>query len=105
MVIVDTFTFDVVLGKYMFVRTLFLFGGLTGLAYAIPQLNIKTDISYAVYIYHMTIVNALIELGYSQNGLLLLIVFVMTCLISWASTITVGEWSKKKKRIYLPKAD
>lgn len=59
--------------------------------------NVKTDISYGVYIYHMTIVNALITCGYMRNQWLMLIVIVTTCILAWISTKTIGEYSRQRK--------
>lgn len=36
--------------------------GLIGFAYTFPKINIKIDVSYGLYIYHMTIVNIMITL-------------------------------------------
>ena len=88
---------DVETGSYPLVDSLLLFAGITGFAYSFPQLNLKTDISYGVYIYHMTIVNALIALGFSGQGWTMWCVIAITCLLAWLSTITVGRMSAKKK--------
>lgn len=61
------------------------------------MLNINTDISYGVYIYHMTVVNALIALGYMQKPILLIIVVIVTCLLSYITTKTIGAFSKRMK--------
>jgi peptidoglycan/LPS O-acetylase OafA/YrhL len=92
--------FDVIAG-YGLIKTLTLFAGLLGFAYAMPALNIKTDISYGIYIYHMTIINAIIELGLvgMVSGVwLLLTTLATTSLLAWASTKTVGEWSLSRKQ-------
>ena len=83
--------------SYNVLETILLFSCLTGFAYAFPNLNIKTDISYGVYIYHMTIVNALIAMRYTNNPVLLVVVLVSTCVLAWISTKTVGEFSKRMK--------
>jgi peptidoglycan/LPS O-acetylase OafA/YrhL len=83
--------------SYGLVHTLLLFCSLTGMAYSFSVLNVKTDISYGIYIYHMTIVNALLALGYSQEKWLLLVVFIITCLIAWFSTVTIGKYSLSRK--------
>jgi len=88
--------FDIVV-SYPILKTLLLFLGLVGFAYSFPRLNIKTDISYGIYIYHMTVVNALLTLGYSHNYWLLLFVAACTSLLAWVSTKTVGEWTKRMK--------
>lgn len=94
--IVKHYRLDFYASYYIF-ETILLFLCLTGLAYVFPNINIKTDISYGVYIYHMTIVNALIAMGYAKNPVLLVVVLVSTCVLAWISTKTVGKFSKKMK--------
>lgn len=84
--------------SYYVLETILLFLCLTGFAYVFPNLNIKTDISYGVYIYHMTIVNALIAMGYTKKSVLLVVVLVSTCVFAWISTKTIGKFSKKMKK-------
>lgn len=93
---------DYALGHYGLLRTLSLFFCLIGFAYAVPQVNLKTDISYAVYIYHMTVVNAMIVLGYMHKPIYLLVVTIITFAVSYLSTKCVGNWSQmmKKKNRY-----
>lgn len=79
-------------------ETILLFLCLIGASYVFPNLNIKTDISYGVYIYHMTIVNALIAMGYTKKSVLLVVVLVSTCVFAWISTKTIGKFSKKMKK-------
>lgn len=88
---------DVKVFNYYLFETLLIFVGLLGFSYSFPMLNIKTDISYGVYIYHMTIVNALIELGWKGNNWSLWIVLIVTCFLAWASTVTIGRLSLKQK--------
>ena len=82
---------------YNVLGTILLFLCLKGAVYVFPKQNVKTDISYGVYIYHMTVVNALIALGYTGNQWLLLIVTVMTFILAWVSTKTVGSLSMRMK--------
>ena len=90
--------YDIRIPSYPLVNTLLLFCGLIGFAYSFPQLNIRTDISYGVYIYHMTIVNAFIALGYKGQMWTLWIVIIITCILAWISTITVGRMSQNMKQ-------
>lgn len=92
------FDFDYHLGHYGLFRTISLFVCLLGFAYTVPQVNIKTDISYAVYIYHMTVVNAMITMGYMHKPLYLLVVTIITFSVSYLSTKAVGNWSQKMKQ-------
>ena len=88
---------DVRAAYYIFGTTL-LFLGLLGAAYRLPMLDIKSDISYGVYIYHMTIVNALIEIGFKGYDWLLGIVIVCSFILAWISNMTVGKWGLKMKK-------
>ena len=83
--------------SYSVFGTLLLFLGLVGFAYSFPKLNIKTDISYGIYIYHMTVVNALMTFGLFHNPWLFVLVLVATCLLAWISTKTVGAWAGRMK--------
>lgn len=89
---------DMPVGMYELLDTILLFLGIVGLSYAVPQINVKTDISYGIYIYHMTIVNALIELGFVGKDWALWAVLIGSCLIAWISAKTIGGLSVKKKR-------
>ena len=80
--------------------TVMLFLGILGAAYALPMINIKRDISYGIYIYHMTFINALIALGYVGNRWLLLVVVAASCLFAFASNKTIGNWSMRMKSKY-----
>ena len=68
--------------NYDIINTTFAFCGWVGFAYSFPRLNIKTDISYGIYIYHMTVVNAMIELGCSGNAFSVILALVITCLLA-----------------------
>ena len=46
----------------------------------------------------MTIVNALIAMGYTKKSVLLVVVLVSTCVFAWISTKTIGKFSKKMKK-------
>lgn len=92
-------TYDI-RAAYPLLYTITVFMGLLGVAYALPCINIKTDISYGIYIYHMTIVNALIELGYTGSVWLLLFVVIASSLLAFVSNKTIGNWSLQMKGKY-----
>ncbi len=93
------FHIDLVMNTYYaFFDTLLLFLSMIGFSYRFPQLRISPDISYGVYIYHMTIINAIISLGYTAHQGLFAVVVIMTCVFAWVSTITVGRFSLNKKK-------
>lgn len=79
--------FDVNGGPYGYgiLRCIALFLGLLGFAYRFPGMNVKHDISYGIYIYHMTVVNAMIELGYTGQIRWLIIAMAISCLLAFVS--------------------
>ena len=102
--IIMTIGCDYALGHYGLFRTIVLFVCLLGFAYAVPLVNVKIYISYALYIYHMTVVNAMIALGYMHKPIYLLVVTIITIAFSYLSTMWVGNWSQMmKKKINLNK--
>ena len=96
-IVVRYLNFDVH-ASYNVLGTTMLFFFLIGMAYTFPKINVTTDISYGIYIYIMTIVNAFIVFGYTGNQLLLLPVALITCVLAWLSTKTIGNLCKKKKK-------
>ena len=88
---------DINTGHYGILRSTFFCLGSLALAYAWPWLNIKTDISYAVYIYHMIVVTAFIELNITGQKIHLLWVAIIVFVISFISTRTIGRLSQNWK--------
>ena len=82
---------DITLGDYCLFRCLTLIPGIIGFAYQFPRLNIKIDISYGVYIYHMIVINAMIALGFVNRVVDLLVALLVTCLLAFISERTVGR--------------
>lgn len=81
--------------SYYILQTIMLFFTLTGVAYTFPKFDLKIDLSYGIYIYHMIVVNALIELGYTQHTWLLLLVLFFSIMLAWLSAKTIGRLSRK----------
>lgn len=81
-------------GYPIFMVTISCLGCLGG-AYAIPKLNIKKDISYALFIYHMIFVNVMISIGWlGMSGLLA--AMGMSFLFAYLSTIIIARRIRKK---------
>lgn len=85
--------------QYAILKNTFSVIGIIGFAYSFPKLNIKTDISYGLYIYHMTIVNVMITLGFIGEIKYILIALLLSVLFAYISTKTIGLMSYKKKAI------
>lgn len=77
--------------------TILMFLFLVGVAYLFPKFDLKIDISYGIYLYHMTVVNIFITFGFLYKPSYLIAVIVITILLSWISSVTIGNWSKKQK--------
>jgi peptidoglycan/LPS O-acetylase OafA/YrhL len=56
--------FDIGFAGYGVFTYILRVSGLIGLSYTLPKLNVKIDISYGLFIYHMIVVNIMIELGF-----------------------------------------
>ena len=82
---------------YGIVRCGSLISGLIGFAYAFPKINLKIDISYPLYLYHMTVVNVMLQLGYSGKRIHLLIAIMISCLFAFISTETIGKLANRIK--------
>ena len=79
-------------------HSVFLFAGLLGFAYSFPKLQIQTDISYGIYIYHMTVVNAMLVCGMKYKVWYLVIAGLISCILAFASyQITNRIQSKWRK--------
>lgn len=81
--------------SYYMLQTIMLFLSLIGIAYTFPKMDLKTDLSYGIYIYHMIVVNALLALGYKHEPWLLLVVMTLTGLAAYFSTKTIGKVARR----------
>ncbi len=89
--IIITFTgFDFSAG-YGVLKTLFVLVAIIGFAYCFPQFKLKKDISYGIFIYHMTVVNAMITFGLTGRIIWLMVAMVISCILGYISTIIAGK--------------
>lgn len=89
---------DIRLRQYSAFFCVFQLLGLLGFAYRYPKINIKFDFSYGLYLYHMIVVNAMIELGFTGKIQYMLIAMLLSVLIAIASEKTIGKLSFQKKK-------
>ena len=83
--------------RYGVLSTITLTLSTLAIAYAVPQINVKTDISYGLYIYHMTVVNAMIILGMKEEPKYIFVTIVVSAILAYCSTKSIGAISKKMK--------
>ena len=88
---------DIPWTTYHIMKNIFSVSGLIGFAYVYPDFGFKTDISYGIYLYHMTVVNILINFGFIEKWYYLLVVLCVSVILAYLSTVTVGKWSERRK--------
>ena len=76
---------------YSVITSFFLFAGILGAAYCYPKLNLKNDISYGIYLYHMIVVNAMITWGMTGKVFYIFIVVLVSSLLAWTSAKIVKK--------------
>ncbi len=89
---------DIIAASYPLFRSIFSCICCLGFAYAFPKLQIKHDLSYGIYIYHMIIINIVLHLGYRSDWWLLVLTLALTLLLAGVSYFTIGLFGKKKKK-------
>lgn len=94
--IVSISGFDFSVG-YGVLKTIFILLAIVGFSYRFPNLKLKRDISFGIFIYHMTVVNIMIAFGLTGKFIYLMIATIITCVLGYISTITIGEYSAKRK--------
>lgn len=86
------------IGSYKLFNNVLMLLGVIGFSYSFPKLNIKVDLSYGIYIYHMIIVNAMVALGLYENGFLsIFIALLISAGLSALSYYTLGLFSRRAK--------
>ncbi len=85
------------LGVYGTVHFSLLILAVLGFGYKVNNIRIKRDISYGLYIYHMVVINAMIALGYTGQGLDIVISFLTAVALAVASYYSVGAIGRKLK--------
>lgn len=82
---------------YGILRCTLLVLWLVGFAYAYPCLKLNRDISFGLYLYHMIVVNAMIQLGFTGEIKYLLYCILISVVLAYVSTSSIGSWSAHKK--------
>ena len=85
------------MGIYGTIKSLFLGLAIIGFAYRFPNIKIKKDFSYGLYIYHMIIINAMLHLGLIGSVKYLIIAFMISFILAIISYNTLGQIGKKLK--------
>ena len=86
------------LGRYGILKTLCLAPAMFGFAYALPKLNIKYDITYGLYLYHMIAVNIFVHLGLKGQYWQMLAALAITVVAASISYALIGRFYRNKKK-------
>lgn len=95
-IIVSVTKFDA--GIYRTLKVLFLAPAVIGFAYKYDMLNFKYDISYGIYIYHMVVINIMIELGMTGNILDAILAFFVSMIVAVISYNSIGRLSRNMRK-------
>lgn len=86
-------------GIYGVIENTLLCAGIFGFIFSKHNsaIRINNDISYEIYIYHMIIINFLIEYSWVGDFTHIVIAFAITCLLSYFSYFTIGLYSNQNR--------
>lgn len=87
--------FDIWSRGYPIVLCCFSLIALLALAYKLPKLRIRMDVSYALFIYHMIVVNVIVELGYTGSIVAFIICIIVSFILAILSTLLIGRNAAK----------
>lgn len=90
---------DIACEYYYVFRSYGMILAVVSVAYRFPSLTIKRDISYGIYIYHMTVVNGMIMLDFTGKNLWVFLMMALSCVLAYISSMVFyvhrGKSSKK----------
>lgn len=87
------------IGIYPVLRSSLFCVSVLGFAYKFPRLKLKVDLSYGIYIYHMVVVNVLIELGLVGSIWYQLLVLVVSASLALLSYVSFGRIYRSYKQV------
>ena len=94
-ILVSFYGFDFNIGYGFMYSVIISFAGI-GFAYRFTNFR-PLDISYGIYIYHMIVVNVLIQFGLKENVIYLILALSISVILAFLSTITIGRYCSKHK--------
>lgn len=83
-------------GAYGTLECLFLAPAIIGFGYRVNRIHIPHDFSYGFYLFHVVIINAMVQLGFMHNPGYFFIAFAISVLVSIVSYFTVGAISRRR---------
>jgi len=69
------------------------------MAYALNGIKIDHDISYGVYIYHMIVINAMIQIGLTHHNVYFFTALFISVILGFISYFTLGVSVRNRKKL------
>ena len=85
------FPYDFMARNFRIVFTTLCLLTVIGMSYRFLKIRVKNDISYALFIYHMIVVNVFIELGFYKNIYSLSLCVILSVVLALLSTKMIGN--------------
>lgn len=89
---------DLDIGIYGTLKGIFLGMSIIGFSYKYPNLKIKHDLSYGLYIYHMIVINVFLEFEFVGKLYYIFLALVVSIILSVFSYFTIAKIGKRVKR-------
>ena len=86
-IVLDHFKLDIGHSSYGVFIYILRVSGFIGLCYLLPKINISFDFSYGMFIYHMIVINVMIELGFVGKVYHLFIALAISIVLSILSAL------------------
>ena len=84
---------------YPLLKSIFLTAWCIGFAYKFPKINIKPDISYGMYLYHMIVANVFIEFNLQGKFIYFIFALGITIILAVISYYSIGFIGRKRKEM------
>lgn len=90
--------FSADIASYGLIHTALLLCSMIGFAYRLRNFNLPVDLSYGFYVYHMVVINMMIELGYLGKIIYVIVALGLSLILASISYFTIGTWERRKKK-------
>lgn len=86
------------IGMYETVKSLCLGLAIIGFGYSFPRIRIRHDFSFGIYIYHMIVINLMLELGYTGRVHYIATALIISVLLAAMSYFMIGSIGRNARK-------
>lgn len=83
---------------YLVIQNFCLLCGLLGFAYRFPNLQLKIDLSYGIFLYHMIIINIFITFELTHKVIYMIFAFILSAILAYTSIFFTNYILKSNRR-------